>query len=211
VLRNLDLFSGIMGFTLGLERTGCYQTVGFCEIEPYCQAFIREKRPDTPLWQDIERLNDWLEKALTLYQAVFPARTYLWQEKTLGYSTTEPPAKPKPVQDSGGNWLEPFAWYDREKRIWRTFRQYLEGEWEPYSETWPKSGMTRNGIAYRRQLSERRTSENASGVLPTPQAHDYKSGKGFNSQGRGHSRQLRHLVNGTLWSVRKSTPRIWTV
>ena len=32
-LRVLDLFSGIGGFSLGLERTGGFETVAFCEIE----------------------------------------------------------------------------------------------------------------------------------------------------------------------------------
>jgi site-specific DNA-cytosine methylase len=34
-LRILDLFSGIGGFSLGLERTGGFETVAFCEIEPF--------------------------------------------------------------------------------------------------------------------------------------------------------------------------------
>jgi DNA (cytosine-5)-methyltransferase 1 len=34
-MRVLDLFSGIGGFSLGLERTGGFKTVAFCEIEPF--------------------------------------------------------------------------------------------------------------------------------------------------------------------------------
>lgn len=34
-LRVLDLFSGIVGFTLGLERTGGFETVAFCKIEEF--------------------------------------------------------------------------------------------------------------------------------------------------------------------------------
>lgn len=34
-LRVLDLFSGIGGYSLGLERTGGFETVAFCEIEDY--------------------------------------------------------------------------------------------------------------------------------------------------------------------------------
>jgi site-specific DNA-cytosine methylase len=33
MLKVLDLFSGIGGFSLGLERTGGFETVAFCEIE----------------------------------------------------------------------------------------------------------------------------------------------------------------------------------
>ena len=36
----LDLFSGIGGFSLGLERAG-FKTVAFCEIEPFCQKVLK--------------------------------------------------------------------------------------------------------------------------------------------------------------------------
>ena len=32
MFRTLDLFSGIGGFSLGLERTDGFQTIAFCEI-----------------------------------------------------------------------------------------------------------------------------------------------------------------------------------
>ena len=35
MLRVLDLFSGVGGFSLGLERTGGFKTVAFCEIEEF--------------------------------------------------------------------------------------------------------------------------------------------------------------------------------
>jgi len=43
----LDLFSGIGGFSLGLEQSGL-RTVAFCEIEPFCRAVLREHWPDIP-------------------------------------------------------------------------------------------------------------------------------------------------------------------
>lgn len=48
----LDLFSGIGGFSLGLERTGGFRTVAFCEIEPYCRAVLRspENRAAWGVW-----------------------------------------------------------------------------------------------------------------------------------------------------------------
>jgi DNA (cytosine-5)-methyltransferase 1 len=33
MIRTLDLFSGIGGFALGLERTGGFHTAAFCEIQ----------------------------------------------------------------------------------------------------------------------------------------------------------------------------------
>jgi DNA (cytosine-5)-methyltransferase 1 len=51
----LDLFSGIGGFSLGLERAGM-RTVAFCEIEPYCQAVLRKHWPDVPVFGDVREL-----------------------------------------------------------------------------------------------------------------------------------------------------------
>lgn len=56
-LRVLDLFSGIGGFSLGLERTGGFETVAFCEIEPWNQQRLREHWPDTPIYEDVRTLS----------------------------------------------------------------------------------------------------------------------------------------------------------
>lgn len=53
----LDLFSGIGGFSLGLERAGM-DTVGFCEIEPYCQKVLKKHWPDVPIYNDVRTLPD---------------------------------------------------------------------------------------------------------------------------------------------------------
>ena len=51
----LDLFSGIGGFSLGLERAGM-KTVAFCEIEPYCRAVLKKHWPDVPIYDDVRTL-----------------------------------------------------------------------------------------------------------------------------------------------------------
>jgi DNA (cytosine-5)-methyltransferase 1 len=56
-LRVLDLFSGIGGFSLGLERAGGFRTVAFCEIDPYCRAVLRKHWPDVPIHEDVTKLN----------------------------------------------------------------------------------------------------------------------------------------------------------
>ena len=56
MLRVLDLFSGIGGFSLGLERTGGFRTVAFCEIEPYCRAVLKKHWPDVPCFEDVRTL-----------------------------------------------------------------------------------------------------------------------------------------------------------
>ncbi len=63
----LDLFSGIGGFSLGLERAGM-RTVAFCEIDPYCQAVLRKHWPDVPIFGDV--------RTLTVYEGWFIPDAY---------------------------------------------------------------------------------------------------------------------------------------
>jgi DNA (cytosine-5)-methyltransferase 1 len=51
----LDLFSGIGGFSLGLERAGM-RTVAFCEIEPTASDVLRRRWPDVINLGDIKRV-----------------------------------------------------------------------------------------------------------------------------------------------------------
>ena len=52
-LRVLDLFSGIGGFSLGLERTGGFETVAFCEIEDYPRRVLKKHWPGVPIYEDV--------------------------------------------------------------------------------------------------------------------------------------------------------------
>ena len=53
-LKVLDLFSGIGGFSLGLERTGGFETVAFCEIDPTCRKVLEKHWPEVPMVEDVE-------------------------------------------------------------------------------------------------------------------------------------------------------------
>lgn len=55
-LRVLDLFSGIGGFSLGLERTGGFETVAFCEIHPFCRRVLAKHWPGVPCYDDVRTL-----------------------------------------------------------------------------------------------------------------------------------------------------------
>ncbi len=57
MLTVLDLFSGIGGFSLGLERTGGFKTIAFCEIDPFCRRVLAKHWPGVPCFEDIERLS----------------------------------------------------------------------------------------------------------------------------------------------------------
>lgn len=56
-LKVLDLFSGIGGFSLGLERTGGFETVAFCEKEPFCQKVLKKHWPNVPIYDDVRKLD----------------------------------------------------------------------------------------------------------------------------------------------------------
>lgn len=57
MLRVLDLFSGIGGFSLGLERTGGFQTVAFCEIDPFCRRVLAKHWPEVKQYEDVRTLD----------------------------------------------------------------------------------------------------------------------------------------------------------
>ena len=50
----LDTFSGIGGFSLGLERTGRFKTVAFCEMDAYCQEVLKQHWNGIPIYDYIE-------------------------------------------------------------------------------------------------------------------------------------------------------------
>lgn len=52
-LRVLDLFSGVGGFSLGLERTGGFETAAFCEIDWYCREILDTHWPDALNHHDV--------------------------------------------------------------------------------------------------------------------------------------------------------------
>lgn len=51
----LDLFSGIGGFSLGLERAG-FETVAFCEIDKYCRLVLQKHWKDIKIYSDVREI-----------------------------------------------------------------------------------------------------------------------------------------------------------
>jgi len=55
-LKILDLFSGIGGFSVGLERTGYYETVAFCEIDKYCKLLLQKHWKGVKIYNDVKEI-----------------------------------------------------------------------------------------------------------------------------------------------------------
>ncbi|MBT4019090.1 MAG: DNA (cytosine-5-)-methyltransferase [Alphaproteobacteria bacterium] len=57
-MRHLDLFSGIGGFALGLQRSRLdVETIGFCEIDKYATRVLNKNFPDVPVYHDVRTLD----------------------------------------------------------------------------------------------------------------------------------------------------------
>ena len=98
------------------------------------------------------------------------------------------------VPASGRNTPDLLANYDLDSSSWRTSqRSFLEG-WTVFSETWPRSGLMRSGIAFRLPPLAPLTDGIASGLWPTPH--------GFSQDGRSNGpsgNELGRAVNQSLW------------
>ena len=79
-LKILDLFSGIGGFSYAAERlVGGFETIGFCEIDPYCQKVLKKHWPDVPIHQDVRKLANEADRYRGLVDVVcggFPCQPF---------------------------------------------------------------------------------------------------------------------------------------
>jgi DNA (cytosine-5)-methyltransferase 1 len=82
-VRVLDLFSGIGGFSLGLERAGM-RTVAFCEIDPYCRAVLRRHWPSVPCFEDVRAIDRSQLGAIDLVCGGYPCQPFSLAGKRAG-------------------------------------------------------------------------------------------------------------------------------
>ena len=55
-LKLLDLFSGLGGFSLGLERTGCFKTIAFCDNNKFSKLILDKHWKGTKIYDDIREI-----------------------------------------------------------------------------------------------------------------------------------------------------------
>ena len=69
----LDLFSGIGGFSLGLERAGM-RTVVFCEVDAWCRDQLARNWPEVPAFDDVQTLTGAAVGAVDVICGGFPCQ-----------------------------------------------------------------------------------------------------------------------------------------
>ncbi len=122
--------------------------------------------------------SDWLKMQSRLMSswAVSRAKTFPAPARKLDFPGIE--------AAYGENFPVLLARYDRDSSLWKTSQTcFLEGL-ETFSETWPRSGMTRNGTAYQLPTLAYRSLATASGLLPTLTATDARGGRNATAKGR---------------------------
>ena len=141
----------------------------------------------------------------TFLQQDFHANHFQKPARTEALTTTE---------TCGPNSSQSFAQLDQKTSSWRTSQiSLLTNTSEPFSDNWPRSGMTVDGIAYRRPTVARRIDATAFGSLlndgqmlcKTPSEYDGRTKHPRKDEYRlGHSGTLaQEVTSGFLESVRK--------
>lgn len=134
--------------------------------------------PASPMWRRYAEISS-AGKQSTFWPEASPAKTFLTLEDVPGLRAS--------VADYGLTSPVSFARYDRASHSWRTSQGCLVEGWEKYSETWPQSGTTRNGIASRQRPLAPLTYERESGFLPTPVASETKRTTPYSQGGQSLS------------------------
>lgn len=198
-----SLFSGIGGMDLGLERAG--MTIAWqVEIDEFCLKVLKKHWPEVPKYGDIKKINPKELEPVELVAGGPPCQPVSVAGKKRG------------TRDERWLWPEmaelfPFCFLDGSS--WRTLQVCLNGGLETFSETWPRSGMMRNGKCYPRRPLVPATKERGSLLLPTPQARDWK---GAGRQSWSLPRLLREIHGKScypspqLYEAVMMFPVMWT-
>lgn len=141
-MRELSLFSGAGGGLLGTKIIG-WRTVGYVEIEDYCQRVIKQRIEDgifdnAPIFSDIRTFNsegyaEQYKGVVDVISAGFPCQPHSICGKRRGGKTNE---------ICGRRQSQPYALLDLNTSGWKTLQASLHlGTSEPFLKAFPKAGM----------------------------------------------------------------------
>ena len=147
---------------------------------------------------------------LTLFAEGFHASPTPWLVNAADLPTSAISGRTSPDSfaslDPDGSWRKTCQGYSQVT---------LDGSLERFSETWPRAGMTRNGIAYRLPPSAPLTGETASGLWPTPEASNATTGQIWGKDDRLYwtgekpRRVVRSGVHASLGLARLVQVQMW--
>tara|TARA_R100000654_G_scaffold15292_1_gene32495 strand:+ start:42 stop:782 length:741 start_codon:yes stop_codon:yes gene_type:complete len=75
-LKLLDLFSGIGGFSLGLESTGYFETIAFVEKDKFCQQVLKKNFKNIPIESEVRNVKGENYKNTDVITAGFPCQPF---------------------------------------------------------------------------------------------------------------------------------------
>ncbi len=105
------------------------------------------------------------------------------------------------------------AWYDRDTHCWRTFQScFLVDILEPFSVTWPRQGMTQDGLFFPLAPLAHHIHESACSFWPTPRAHGSCNAGGSNSRKTAIAKgtYVSGSINPNLYEWLMGWPIEWT-
>ena len=167
-MKVLDLFSGIGGFSLGLEKAGM-ETIAFCEFEPHAQEVLRKHWPDVPIHSDVRSLGaKQYRGTVDVVCGGFPCQDLSSAGKQAGFSG----ARSSLYREC----LELLASVCLDTQFLRTCQgcllETVVGGSDNFSMTWPRSGLMQSGTVSRLDTLAHRIDGTGCGLLPTPNASD---------------------------------------
>lgn len=107
-MRHLDLFSGIGGFALACRMVGGIETLGFVEIDPYCQAVLRKNFGAGPaIYDDIKTFRGDEYGAVDLITGGFPCQPYSFAGQQRGSADDRAlwPEMLRVIKNAGPAWV----------------------------------------------------------------------------------------------------------
>ena len=83
-LKLLDLFSGIGGFSLGLESTGYFETIAFVEKDKFCQQVLKKNFKNIPIESEVRNVKGENYKNTDVITAGFPCQPFSYAGRRKG-------------------------------------------------------------------------------------------------------------------------------
>tara|TARA_R100001591_G_scaffold20465_2_gene28981 strand:- start:76 stop:939 length:864 start_codon:yes stop_codon:yes gene_type:complete len=168
--KHLDLFSGIGGFSLGLEATGAFETVAFCDYDQYCQKVLRKHWPWVTIYDDVKELNSERLSANGHTEVDIITGGYPCQPFSIA-------GRQKGEQDPRHVWPEMFRLVKELRPTWvigENVSGHIKLGLDTVLENLESEGYATRRLVFQLRASVQTTKEKGSGYWRTPDAHSMR-------------------------------------